>query len=194
MVRYTDDVVACFEHRDEAEKFLRSTQKRLKRFGLEISTEKTKILEFGRYAVNNRKARGERKPETFDFLGFTFYCSVSKIGRYRVKCITSKKKKRAKVQEIKIWIRKRMHCKVSETVKQINVKLMGHYRYYGITDNTKGIRQFYEIVVNMLYKILNRRSQKNKYSYQKYYEKVGKNIIKPKIYTNIIQMQNAMEM
>ena len=78
IVRYADDSVACFEHRDEAEKYLRSVKERLKRFGLEISEEKTKIIEFGRFAVNNRKVRKERKPETFDFLGFTHYCSKSR--------------------------------------------------------------------------------------------------------------------
>ena len=137
MVRYADDVVAGFKNKSEAECFLRSVKKRLEKFGLEVSEEKTKILEFGRNAIKDRKARKERKPETFEFLGFTFYCSTSKIGKFRVKCITSKKKMRAKTKESKEWIRKRMHCKVSETVKLLNIKLMGHYRYYGITDNTK---------------------------------------------------------
>ena len=189
MVRYADDVVAGFKNKSEAECFLRSVKKRLQKFGLEVSEEKTKILEFGRNAIKERKARKERKPETFEFLGFTFYCSTSKIGKFRVKCITSKKKMRAKTKESKEWIRKRMHCKVSETVKLLNIKLMGHYRYYGITDNTKGIRQYYEIILNMMFKALNRRSQKNKYNYHEFYEKVGKYIIKPKIYVNMINMQ-----
>ena len=189
MVRYADDVVAGFKNKSEAECFLRSVKKRLQKFGLEVSEEKTKILEFGRNAIKERNARKERKPETFEFLGFTFYCSTSKIGKFRVKCITSKKKMRAKTKESKEWIRKRMHCKVSETVKLLNIKLMGHYRYYGITDNTKGIRQYYEIILNMMFKALNRRSQKNKYNYHEFYEKVGKYIIKPKIYVNMINMQ-----
>lgn len=96
---------------------------------------------------------------------------------------------RAKIREIKEWIKKRMHCKVSETVQLLNIKLLGHYRYYGITDNTKGIRQCYETVIWRLYKTLNRRTQKNKYSFQEYYEKIGKYIIKPKIYINIVGMQ-----
>lgn len=193
MVRYADDVVAGFKNKSEAECFLRSVKKRLEKFGLEVSEEKTKILEFGRNAIKDRKARKERKPETFEFLGFTFYCSTSKIGKFRVKCITSKKKMRAKTKESKEWIRKRMHCKVSETVKLLNIKLMGHYRYYGITDNTKGVRQYYEIILNMMFKALNRRSQKNKYNYHEFYEKVGKYIIKPKIYVNMINMQLDMK-
>ena len=96
MVRYADDSVACFENKEEAEKYLRSVKKRLAKFGLEVSEEKTKIIEFGRYAQRNRKRRGENKPETFDFLGFTHYCSKSIKGKFRVKRKTSKKKFRAK--------------------------------------------------------------------------------------------------
>lgn len=186
MVRYADDVVACFEYKEEAEKFLRSIKKRLAKFGLELSEEKTKIIEFGRFAQESRRKRGERKPETFEFLGFTHYCSKGQKGCFRVKRKTSKKKLRSKIQEMKQWLKLRMHCKISETIQLLNVKLLGHYRYYGITDNIDSIRQFYEIVVRMLYKILNRRTQKNKYSYLKYYRKIEKNIIKPKIYIDIV--------
>lgn len=191
MVRYADDSVACFEYKEEAEKYLRSVKKRLAKFGLEVSEEKTKIIEFGRYAKRNRKRRGE-KPETFDFLGFTHYCSKSKIGKFRVKRKTSAKKFRAKVQEMKKWIKGRIHCKVSETIKLLNVKLVGHYRYYGITDNTRSIRSFYERTVKMLYKVLNRRTQKNRYSYEKYYEKIEKQIKKPVIYVDLIKLVKAM--
>ena len=192
MVRYADDAVACFEYKEEAEKFLRSIKKRLTEFGLELSEEKTKIIEFGRFAQENRRKRGEGKPETFEFLGFTHYCSKGKKGCFRVKRKTSKKKLRSKMQEMKQWLKLRMHCKISETIQLLNVKLLGHYRYYGITDNINSIRQFYEIVVRMLYKILNRRTQKNKYSYSKYYRKIEKNIIKPKIYIDIVGKAYAM--
>ena len=192
MVRYADDSVACFEYKDEAEKYLRSVKKRLGKFGLEVSEEKTKIIEFGRYAQRNRKRRGEKKAETFDFLGFTHYCSKGIKGSYRVKRKTSKKKLRAKVQEMKEWIKKRMHSPVSETIRLLNIKLEGYYRYYGITDNTEGIRSFYEIVVKTLYKVLNRRSQKNRYGYKEYCEKIGKKIIKPKIYVDIVKIAYEM--
>ena len=85
-----------------------------------------------------------------------------------------------------------MHKPVSETIKQINIKLKGYYRYYGITDNTYSIREFYEIVVNALFKILNKRSQKNKMTYAEYHERIGKKIEKPKIYVDIIKMSLAM--
>ncbi len=105
---------------------------------------------------------------------------------------TSRKKFKAKVQEMKQWLRKRMHCKVSDTIKLLNIKLLGYYRYYGITDNTNSIRGFYEITAKMLYKTLNRRTQKNKYSYEEYYNKIHKQIIKPKIYVNIVEMSHEV--
>ena len=192
MVRYADDSVACFEYKDEAEKFLRSVKKRLAKFGLEVSEEKTKIIEFGRFAQRKRKARGAKKAETFDFLGFTHYCSIGLKGQFRAKRKTSSKKFRAKVQEMKKWLRGRMHCKVSETIKLLNIKLAGHYRYYGITDNTSSIRNFYEATVRMYYKIINRRSQKNKYSHEKYYEKIEKQILRPRIYVDVIKMSKEV--
>ena len=184
--------VACFENKEEAEKYLRSVKKRLEIFGLKVSEEKTKIIEFGRMAQTNKKKRKEGKPETFDFLGFTHYCSKGRKGQFRVKRKTSKKKMREKIQEMKAWLRKRMHSKVEDTIKLLNIKLMGHYRYYGITDNTESIRQYYKATVNMLYKILNRRTQKNKYTFKEYYEKIAKKITIPKIYVDIVKMSYAM--
>lgn len=93
---------------------------------------------------------------------------------------------------MKEWLRKRMHCKVSETIELLNIKLIGHYRYYGITDNTKSIRAYYEIVYKMLYKTLNRRSQKKSYNKTEFYEKIGKKIEKPQIYVDIVKMAYAM--
>lgn len=93
---------------------------------------------------------------------------------------------------MKKWLKERMHCKVSKTIKLLNIKLAGHYRYYGITDNIISMYNFYEIVVKMLYKTLNRRSQKNRYGYMNYYEKIEKQIIKPKLYVDIIKMAYAM--
>lgn len=188
MVRYADDVVACFQYKEEAERFLRSVRKRLAEFGLELSEEKTKIIEFGKCAIENRKARGEGKPETFNFLGFTHYCGITAQGKHITKRKTEAKKQRAKIQEMKVWLKKRMHCKVSETIELLNIKLLGHYRYYGITDNTECTRRFYEVTVKMLYKILNRRTQKNKYSYEEYYKKIETKIVKPKIYVDIVKM------
>ena len=192
MVRYADDSVACFQYKEEAEKYLRSVKKRLAKFGLEVSEEKTKILEFGRFAARERKKQGKRKPETFEFLGFTHYCSTGKNGQFRAKRKTSGKKFRAKVQEMKQWLRSRMQYKVTDTIKLLNIKLVGHYRYYGITDNTEAVRRYWRIVTIMLYKTLNRRTQKNKYSYKEYYNKIRNQIIRPRIYVDIVEMAYSM--
>ena len=192
LVRYADDSVACFQNKEEAEKYLRSVKQRLAKFGLEIAEEKTKIIEFGKYAERNRKARGERKPETFEFLGFTHYCSVSRKGKFRTKRKTSAKKMRSKAKEIKEWLWGRMHMNVSETIEQLNIKLRGYYRYYGITDNTEAMRKFWGIIINQLYKVLNRRTQKNKMNFKEYYNKVAKKIIRAKIYVDIVKMSLAM--
>ena len=192
MVRYADDSVACFQYKEEAEKYLRSVKKRLAKFGLEVSEEKTKILEFGRFAARERKKQGKRKPETFEFLGFTHYCSTGKNGQFRAKRKTSGKKFRAKVQEMKQWLRSRMQYKVTDTIKLLNIKLVGHYRYYGITDNTEAVRRYWRIVTIMLYKTLNRRTQKNKYSYKEYYNKIRNQIVRPRIYVDIVEMAYSM--
>ena len=192
MVRYADDSVACFQYKEEAEKYLRSVKKRLAKFGLEVAEEKTKILEFGRFAARERRKQGKRKPETFEFLGFTHYCSTGKNGQFRAKRKTSGKKFRAKVQEMKQWLRSRMQYKVTDTIKLLNIKLVGHYRYYGITDNTEAVRRYWRIVTIMLYKTLNRRTQKNKYSYKEYYNKIRNQIVRPRIYVDIVEMAYSM--
>jgi group II intron reverse transcriptase/maturase len=188
MVRYADDFVCCFQYPEEAEIFYCELQERLRKFGLEIAENKSKILEFGRYAEKNREQRGEGKPETFDFLGFTHYCSKSKQGWFRVKRKTSRKKQKAKIAKMKIWIRQRMHKPLKETIKTLNRKLVGHYNYYGITDNSKSIHAFYHKVVRQLYKTLKRRTQNHNMNWNRY-NKLLKHmpITKPKIRMNIYQ-------
>lgn len=139
--------------------------------------------------MQDRKLEEGKKPETFDFLGFTHYCSTNRSnGKFRMKRKTSKKKMRAKLKAIKEWLYKQMHVKVSETIKKINVILTGYYRYYGITDNTDSLQSFYNKVCKMYYKVLNRRSQKNKYSQSWYCRNIMQQIVKPRIYVNIIKM------
>jgi len=136
MIRYADDYVCCFQYKDDAERFYAALIKRLAKFDLQIAEEKTKILEFGRFAAENRKRKGRGKPETFDFLGFTHYCSKSSKGKFRVKRKTSGKKFKAKVKAFKEWLKTERHQDVKEIMKTIRAKLIGHYRYYGITDNS----------------------------------------------------------
>ena len=165
LIRYCDDFVCCFQNKLEAEAFYESLIERFKKFGLELALDKTKVLEFGRFAKHNRKMRGEGKPETFDFLGFTLHCSVSSDNRFfRCKVKTSRKKFRSKVKAMKEWIKENRTMPVENLIKKLNQKLRGHYQYYGVTDNTKSVKSFQHIAKWTLFKWLNRRSQKRSYT------------------------------
>jgi hypothetical protein len=136
---------------------------------LELAIDKTKIIEFGRFARDNRKAKGLEKPETFSFLGFTHYCDQSRNGKFRVKRKTEAKKFKSKIKAFKEWIRKiRSFVPVSDIFRRVRIKLLGHYAYYGITDNLKMIRNYYDIVIRLLFKWLNRRSQRRSFTYDKF--------------------------
>lgn len=166
LIRYADDFVSFFQYKDDAEAFYGKLIDRLGKFNLEIAQEKTKILEFGRFAEERRDKRGKGKPETFDFLGFTHYCSKGDKGNYRVKRKTSRKKFRAKLKVIAEWLHKNMHTEIGDLVKQLNAKLVGHYRYYGVTDNRGGIQAFRYLVRRKLFSVLNRRSQKRSLTWE----------------------------
>lgn len=170
LVRYCDDFVACFQFKNEAEMFYRSLIQRFRKFGLELAMEKTKILEFGRFAKANRKARGMGNPETFDFLGFTFYCSENaRKTFYRCKVKTSRKKFRSKIKAMKEWIKRNRTIPVEMMVVKINQKLRGHYQYYGVTDNTKAVKSFQTQTKWLLFKWLNRRSQRRSYDLEGFF-------------------------
>lgn len=191
MVRYADDFVCCFEKEEEAKEFYKDLKQRLAKFGLEISEDKTKIIEFGRYADERIKKRtnGKGKPKTFDFLGFTHYCSKNKVGKKRTKRKTSKKKLKAKVKAMKQWIRWNMHEKVESIIKRLNIKLIGHYNYYGITDNYPMVRKFYRLARKTLKKTLSRRSQRGFVTWEKFNTIIKRfPIAEPKIKIDIVRM------
>ena len=138
--------------------------KRMAKFNLQLAEEKTRILEFGRFATENRRARSQGKPETFSFLGFTFYCSMnSRKTFFRVKVKTDRKKMISKIKKFNIWIKENRHMKICEIMKRINQSLRGHYQYYGVTDNARSLERFFYTIVGLLFKWLNRRSQKRSY-------------------------------
>ena len=184
LIRYCDDFVCCFQNKWEAEAFYGRLIERFKRFGLEVALDKTKILEFGRFAKRNREMRGDGKPETFDFLGFTFYCSENGNNRFfRCKVKTSRKKFQSKVKAMKEWIKGNRTMPVGNLIKKINQKLRGHYQYYGVTDNTKSVKSFQSKVKWTLFKWLNRRSQKRSYSIDAFFKGLLKTfpIIEPTV-------------
>jgi len=161
VVRYADDVVLGFERKEEAVRFLRELRERLTRFGLELHPEKTRLIEFGRYAGPNRERRGEGKPETFDFLGFTHMCGKNgKTGYFVVRRKTAKKQMRAKLQALKEELRLRMHEPLAETGKWLQTVIRGYNQYYAVPGNTASLGVFRERLLALWRHVIRRRSQK----------------------------------
>ena len=143
IVRFADDFVVGFEHRDDAERFWVDLRERLAQFSLELNAEKTRLIEFGRLAAGNRKARGLGKPETFQFLGFTHACAKTrKSGRFKLKRITDSKRVRAKLRAKRLDMRRRMHQPIPEQGRWLASVLRGHYNYYAVPDNGEALRAF----------------------------------------------------
>ena len=166
--RYADDFLACFQYREDAERFRKELEQRLAQFQLELETTKTRLLEFGRFA-EERARQGGQRPGTFDFLGFTHYCGHTRNGHFKVKRKTSAKKYRAKLKEIKGWLKQeRSRIKQGELLKQAKLKLTGHLNYYAITDNGQMCYQFSLQVTQLVYKWLNRQSQRNSYDWVRF--------------------------
>ena len=168
MVRYADDAVLCFENRDEAERCHRELEQRMRSVGLELHPDKTRLIEFGRYAEQNRKRRGEGKPETFDFLGFTHMCGKTRITkRFQVKRKTIGKRLRAKLQEVKQRLRQRMHDPISSTGKWLTSVVQGYFNYHAIPGNGKRLSAFRDGVVRYWRRTLNRRSQRTRINWER---------------------------
>ena len=185
-VVYADDFVACFQYKRDAEEFYERLKRRMAHFNLEMEENKTRLIEFGRFAAENRRKRGEGKPETFTFLGFTHYCSVSAKGRFRVKRKTSKKKFAKKCRELNTTIRNMRTMKLTDIIFKLNQILIGYYHYYGITDNYRGIASMKDKIERMLFYWLNRRSQKKSYTWEGFHELLKRfPLAKPKIYVRI---------
>ena len=160
IVRYAYDTVMGFQGRDDAEAFRTAVAQRLNRFGLTLHPEKTRLLEFGRYATINRKQRGEGKPETFDFLGMTHICSCTRRGKYTIRRQTTAKRLRAKLQQVKRQLRRRLHRPVPETARWLRAVLQGYYNYHAVPYNLASLRAFWHHLSRAWFKALRRRSQK----------------------------------
>jgi len=186
LIRYADDFVVCFQRRSDAEQFRMELDGRLGKFGLEVAAEKTKILEFGPLAALRAKARGE-KPQTFDFLGLTHFCSKTQNGRrFRMKRKTSRKKFKAKLLAFKEWLKGSRTLPTPELMKTAVAKLRGHFAYYGVTDNSEGIGQFNHEVRKLLVKWLNRRGKSGCLSWEKFKKLLEKYPLpKPRIMVNL---------
>jgi RNA-directed DNA polymerase len=161
IIRYADDSVLGFEVEHEAKRFLQDLQERLQAFGLTLHPDKTKLIRFGRDAIRDRKRLGERKPETFDFLGFTHFCTHSrKNGAFVVGRKTIKKRMRATLQAIKIELRRRWHDPLPMTGQWIHKVLVGHMNYFSVSGNDPSIWLFFHEVQRLWLRRIRRRSQK----------------------------------
>jgi RNA-directed DNA polymerase len=164
--RFADDFVACFQYREDAERFRQNLKDRLKEFGLEMAEEKTRCVEFGRFARENAYKRGE-KPKEFTFLGFTHYCGKTKEGYFKVKRRTSRKKLGQSLSKFTRWAKKaRQVLRKGEMLREARIRVMGHLGYYAITDNLRRCDTYVYHAMRILYKWLNRKSQRKAYTWE----------------------------
>lgn len=191
IVRYADDFVCCFQYQQDAYKFFGGLKQRLKRFNLEIAENKTQIIPFGKFAEENCKRKGLRKSPTFKFLGFTHYCSKSQNGKFRVKRKTDNKKVKAKLHKMKIWLKDNRTKGADFIMDRVRRSLIGYYNYYCITDNTPTVDVFRDCIRKLLYKWLNRRSQKKSFNWKKYLLFLKKfPLPRPTVKVNIYELRN----
>lgn len=171
LIRYADDFVICLQHKAEAQKVMAGLKERLQKFGLELSADKTRVVEFGRFAEENCKRRGEGKPGTIEFLGFTHYCTRTRDGRFMVRLKTSRKKMSRAIKGMGAWLKSiRNLLKAGEIWKLLKLKLQGHYNYYGVSGNFESIQRYYRKVLGLIFKWLNRRSQKPTWNWKTFWE------------------------
>ena len=168
LLRYCDDLVILVQHKKEAEEILVGLEERLNKFGLDLSKEKTRLIEFGRYARINAEKK-DKKLDTFDFLGFTHFCDRTRKGKFKVGRKTKRKKFNTSLKGMKGWLKSvRNTTKVSEWWKVLASKLRGHYEYYGISGNHSGIKAFYQQTCKLVFKWINRRSQKKSMNWKQF--------------------------
>jgi RNA-directed DNA polymerase len=181
LVRYMDDFVVGFQHREDAERFQAELSERFVEFNLELKAEKTRLIEFGRFAAQNREQRGLGKPETFDFLGFTHMCGKTRGGGFYVKRKTIAKRMRGKLKEVKDQLMRKMHQPIPEVGRWLGQVVRGHYRYYAVPGNTPAIAEFGKQVVRHWHRALNRRSQRSRVNWERMYRLAGRWIPKPRV-------------
>ena len=167
LTRFADDYIAGFEHQDDAERFLADLRDRLARFGLEVHPEKTRLIEFGRFAAERRQQRGLGKPETFEFLGFTHICAKTRTGRFTLKRVTSKKRMATKLSEVKAELMQRRHLPIPDQGRWLASVIRGHCNYYAVPSNSDAIIQFRTQAIRHWCFALRRRSQRHRLNWER---------------------------
>ena len=167
IVRYADDFIIGFQHESDARRFLDEMRKRLGAFALSLHPEKTRLIEFGRFAAERRKRRGLGKPETFNFLGFTFICGTTRTGQFQIKRKTRADRMRAKLREIKVSLRRRMHEPIPDQGKWLRQVIRGYFNYYAVPTNGRALDEFRHHVTDLWRRTLRCRSQKARITWER---------------------------
>ena len=167
MVRYADDTVVGFQHESDARRFWDAMRDRLREFSLSLHPDKTRLIEFGRLAAQNREKRGLGKPETFTFLGFVLICGKSRRGAFQLQRKTRRDRMRAKLQEIKAELRRRMHQTIPAQGHWLRQVVTGHFAYYAVPTNSRALSAFRHYVADLWRRTLRRRSQKDGFTWDR---------------------------
>jgi hypothetical protein len=166
--------VLGFQHREDAMRLLLELQERMAKFGLELHSEKTRLIEFGRYAAERRRLRGEGSPETFNFLGFTHICGTHrKTGYFIITRTTISKRRAAKLKQIQAELRRRMHDSLAETVKWLQSVVRGFFQYHAVPGNQKRLGAFRNAVLRLWLRQIRRRSQRSRWTWDRFLERLG---------------------
>jgi len=192
LIRYADDFIIGFQYRIDAEKVYKDVQVRFAKFGLTLSAEKTKIVEFGRFAEKNERRKG-RKPGRFTFLGLTHYCEKTRTGKFSVKAKTDNKRLRKSIRSMRDYLSENRIMKLDRIHKGVTVRLTGHYNYYGVSGNYERIERFYIATVNLMFKWLNRRSERKSFNREEFYTYLKHNPLpRPKLNFAFYTLKNGV--
>lgn len=174
LCRMADDFICAFNRKEDAERFYQALGGRLKKFGLETAEEKTNIIRFSRFE--------QHKNKSFDFLGFEFRWGITHKGKATIKRRTSRNKLRKSIQSFTDWCKENRHQRIRQIVAELNVKFRGYFNYYGVIGNSEGLNEFYSMAIKILYKWLNRRSQRKSFTWDRFNAKMEwYGMIKPRI-------------
>jgi group II intron reverse transcriptase/maturase len=168
VTRFADDFVVGFQHLGDAKQFLTDLRERFAKFNLELHPDKTRLIQFGRFAASNRKERGLGKPETFDFLGFTHLCGKTRDGRFWLRRVTIKKRMRAKLKQVKAELRRRRHHSIPEQGRWLASVARGHLAYFAVPGNNDSVSAFRDEVRRLWRDSLRRRSQRSRMTWERY--------------------------
>ena len=182
VVRYADDTIVGFQHRQDAERFQIDLKERLAKFALSLHPEKTRLLEFGRYAAGRRAERGKGKPETFDFLGFTHYCSTRKDGvGFQLGRKTQRKRLKAKLREVKEILRRHRHTPIDEQGRWLGAMMKGHFAYFAVPTNTNLLSAFRYHSSIIWFRSLRRRSQRHRLTWERMVRLIKRFLPSPRV-------------